>query len=276
MATKIGLAQVILPPGGHDDGLIDKDRVTLSRRSSQRRATTAEPELSLEIAKLAAEIVTPDFASMDDQTYNAAMLEARNEFHAYGVVSGLVLAKKVLPGIDDAARRFQEHKADKDYRLNGQDNLTTYIYWLGYKPATVRKWRQRLREQELIQKIKVLTSNTGAKNMRETNVNQRDKYDATDIAHLERVVRAAQDAADAHPDDDAFDSIRHAIENKPERLPEVGSQDQIATLAVEASSIIFKQLGDKLMGTTEGKRLVQIAREILEFSQKRYPVGRRA
>ena len=207
--------------------------MTPSRGSPQRRAATAKPVLSQELAKLAAEIVTPDFESMDDQTYNAAMVEARNEFYGYGVVSGLVLAKKVLPGIDDAARRFQEHKADKDYRLNGQDNLTTFIHSLGYKPATVRKWRQRLREQELIQKIKLLTSNTGAENRPGKNGQQRDKYDATDIAHLERVARTAEEVAEANPDDAALEPVRRVLQNAPQGMPEVRSTDgEIVELAL--------------------------------------------
>jgi transposase-like protein len=205
---------------------------------------------------------------MDDQEYNAAMVEARNEFRAYRAAYGLVAARKLLPGIDDARRRFREHKADKGYRLNGQDSVTAYIRWLGYEPATVRKWRQRLRDQD--------AGNTGAENRCGNTGKQRDRYDATDIAHLERVVRAAQNAADAHPDDDAFDSIRHAIENKPEGMPEVGSHDQIVALAVEGSEIIFSPFGDRLLGSVEGNRLVQIAREIIALSRKRSPVRRRA
>jgi hypothetical protein len=100
---------------------------------------------------------------MDDQSYHSAMVQVRNEFHAHVSICGLVLANKVLPGIDDAARRFREHKADKGYQLNGHKNLTAYINSLGYKPATVRKWRQRLRDLE--EKVLLLTSNPSAENI---------------------------------------------------------------------------------------------------------------
>jgi hypothetical protein len=234
MAMNTQLAWLTLAPCDGEDRSKDKRAVTVSRMSSEGSAATAEPTLPLEFSKLAAEIVTPHFAGVDDQTYNTAMVEARNEFQVHGVKAGLVLAKKVLPGIDDAARRFQEHKVDKDYRLNGQDNLTAYVHSLGYKPATLREWKQRLRDQELklVQKIKVLSNATSAKNgSGKSGKPPRDKYDATDTAHLERVVRAAQDAPDAYPDDDALNSIRDAIQNKPVRMPTVGSQDQIVTLS---------------------------------------------
>lgn len=45
---------------------------------------------------------------------------------------------------------------------------------------------------------------------------QRDKYDSADIAHLERVARAAQDLADADPDNPEYEPIRKAMRNRPE------------------------------------------------------------
>jgi hypothetical protein len=80
------------------------------------------------------------------------------------------------------------------------------------------------------------------------NGKPRDRYDAIDIAHLERVVRAAEDAADAHPDDDFFNSIRAAIQNKPEGIPGVGTDFE--NLAMEAFEIVFNDLGDQLMAST--------------------------
>jgi hypothetical protein len=44
---------------------------------------------------------------------------------------------------------------------------------------------------------------------------QRQKYDAVDIAHLEKVARAAQQVAEADPDNEEYNSIREAIADKP-------------------------------------------------------------
>jgi hypothetical protein len=47
---------------------------------------------------------------------------------------------------------------------------------------------------------------------------QRNKYNAVDIAHLERVAYAAQKLAEDNPDDEAFEPIRRAIAQKPSGL----------------------------------------------------------
>lgn len=250
-----------LPAIGVDAGVT----VSRRRRNEQRSTRVDTPEL----AHLAPKIETPDFKSMDDCRFNAAMVDARNEFHQHVFASGLVLANKVLPGIDDAARRFQQHKDDKEYRLDGQDCLTGYIHSLGYKPATIRKWRQRLKDRELIEKVKLLTGSSGTKTQRDTSVIQRDKHDATDIARLERVALAAQEAADAHLDDDTFDGIRMAIQKAPQSLHEVASRRDIVTLALEAFEIIFNDLGDQLIGTAKGKRLIDIAQKGLELARRK-------
>ena len=47
---------------------------------------------------------------------------------------------------------------------------------------------------------------------------QRDKYTVVDIAHLEQVARAAQELADADPDNPEYEPIRRAIAQKPSGL----------------------------------------------------------
>ena len=53
--------------------------------------------------------------------------------------------------------------------------------------------------------------------------------------------------------------------------PEVGSD--FVELALEALDIVFNELGDHLMATAKGKRLVEIAREGIALSRRR--VGNR-
>jgi hypothetical protein len=276
MAKTIRVVQpIVLPPDNSESSSVEqvptaaqashKECVTLSRGFEHRDAT-AQPILSPKFANLAAEIVTPDFETIDDQTYHSTMQAAVTTAGSHAILMGMTLAKVVMPGIEEAARRFSAHKGDESYRLNGQRNPTEYIASLGLKAATIRKWRQRLKEQE--QKIKALTGSSGTENEPSAAGKHRDKYDATDSARLERIAHAAEDAAKTNPDDDAFNPVRHAIENKPEHMPEGSSHKQTVRLALEASSIIFNHLGDRLMGTAEGNRLVQIAREILELNRK--------
>lgn len=83
--------------------------------------------------------------------------------------------------------------------------------------------------------------------------------------HLDASLRTIQRALSAMAEGNKQQHCR----KKRQGMPYVRPQNPIVTLAVKASSIVSNQLRDRLIGTTEGKQLVQIATRILELSRKR-------
>jgi transposase-like protein len=89
------------------------------------------------------------YAGLDDKTFTKTLAEFVKQAQKQEEELDSTVYYKILPGLDDAKRRFAEHKGDPRYRLNGCAGIEAYIRELGLKPATVRKWRQRAKERLL-------------------------------------------------------------------------------------------------------------------------------
>jgi uncharacterized coiled-coil protein SlyX len=96
------------------------------------------------------------FAGLDDQTFHTTLSGFVQEAQGQYAVYGLTLYYRILPGVQDAHRRFSEHEGDTNYSLDGCKGIEEYIKKLGLKPATIRKWRQRDKERQFAREIKLL------------------------------------------------------------------------------------------------------------------------
>jgi hypothetical protein len=96
------------------------------------------------------------YDSLDDQTFHSTLSDFVQQAQGQYAEFGLTLYYRILPGLDDAQRRFLEHKGNPDYRLDGCAGIEQYVKKLGLTPARVRKWRQRDKERQFTREIKLL------------------------------------------------------------------------------------------------------------------------
>ena len=101
------------------------------------------------------------YAGLDDATFHRTLSNFVKQAEEHYANIGLTLYYRVLPGLQDAQRRFTEHKSDPEYRLNACKGIEEYIRKLGLDPARVRKWRQRDKEQQSMQEIRILVGQDG-------------------------------------------------------------------------------------------------------------------
>ncbi len=94
-----------------------------------------------------------DFSGLDDRSFHNTLVGFVAEAHQQYAELGLNLYYKILPGIEDARRRFVEYRGDPKYELNGCKGFQEYVKALGVKPATLRKWRERAKERETISRL---------------------------------------------------------------------------------------------------------------------------
>jgi hypothetical protein len=78
------------------------------------------------------------YTGLDDKTFSKTLAEFVKQAQKQEEELDSTVYYKILPGLDDAKRRFAEHKGDPRYRLNGCAGIEAYIRELGLKPATVR------------------------------------------------------------------------------------------------------------------------------------------
>jgi hypothetical protein len=118
----------------------------------------------------------------------------------FGPIKGLYKRLKAqLPYIREARKRWGKTFQGRRVPVPGKPSWTEFCEQeLGVSVRTIQKWLAEDDEEKAAAKKHV-----------------RDKYDSSDIAHLEKVVRVAQKVADNNPDDPAFDPIRKAIQEKP-------------------------------------------------------------
>src|SRR5664280_3523582 len=96
------------------------------------------------------------YAGLDDKTFTKTLAKFVEQGKKQAEELGSTLYYKILPGLQDARRRFAEHKGDTQYRLNGCTGIEQFTRKLGLKPATVRKWRQREKERLFNAEVKLL------------------------------------------------------------------------------------------------------------------------
>jgi hypothetical protein len=96
------------------------------------------------------------YAGMNDDAFHTTLVGFVEQAMQQTSDLGLTLYCRILPGLQDAQRRFDEHTDDPEYRLDGCAGIEQYISKLGLKPATVRKWRQREKERMFLQSLKLL------------------------------------------------------------------------------------------------------------------------
>jgi hypothetical protein len=96
------------------------------------------------------------YAGLDDKTFTKTLVGFVEQGKKQAEELGSTLYYKILPGLQDARRRFDEHKREPQYRLNGCPGIEAFTRKLGLKPATVRKWRQREKERLFNAEVKLL------------------------------------------------------------------------------------------------------------------------
>jgi hypothetical protein len=118
----------------------------------------------------------------------------------FGPIKGLYKRLKAqLPYIREARKRWGKKFQGRRVPVPGKSSWTEFCEQeLGVSVRTIQKWLAEDDEEKAAAKKHL-----------------RDKYDSSDIAHLEKVARVAQKVADNNPDDPAFDPIRKAIKEKP-------------------------------------------------------------
>jgi alkylated DNA repair dioxygenase AlkB len=96
------------------------------------------------------------YAGLNDDAFNTTLMGFVEQARRQTADVGLTLYCRILPGLQDAQRRFEEHKGDPNYRLNGCAGIEEYIRKAGLNPATIRKWRQREKERMFLQSLNLL------------------------------------------------------------------------------------------------------------------------
>ena len=96
------------------------------------------------------------YDSLDDQTFHRTLSDFVQQAQGQYAEFGLTLYYRILPGLQDAQRRFGEHRDEPDYRLDGCAGIEQYVKKLGLTPARVRKWRQRDKERQFVREVKLL------------------------------------------------------------------------------------------------------------------------
>jgi hypothetical protein len=97
------------------------------------------------------------YGGLDDKTFHSTLSHFVKQAQGQYADFGLTLYYRVLPGLQDAQRRFREHEHDPEYRLEGCSGVEEYVKKLGLKPARVRKWKQRDKERQFMRKLKLLS-----------------------------------------------------------------------------------------------------------------------
>jgi hypothetical protein len=96
------------------------------------------------------------YAGLNDDAFHTTFVGFVEQARQQTADLGLTLYCRILPGFQDAQRRFEEHSDDPNYRLDGCAGIEAYIVKQGFKPATLRKWRQREKERMFLQALKLL------------------------------------------------------------------------------------------------------------------------
>lgn len=96
------------------------------------------------------------YIDLDDQTFHTTLSGFVQQAQGHYAQYGLTLYYRILPGLQDAERRFKEHEGNPTYTLEGCKGIEEYVKKLGLKPATIRKWRQRDKERQFMREVKFL------------------------------------------------------------------------------------------------------------------------
>jgi hypothetical protein len=91
---------------------------------------------------------TPDYASMTTDNFHESLIGSIDQMQENNMQAGLILATKVLPGLDDAKRRFNAGET-----IDAYNKIEAYTKSLGFTPEQVRQWRSRLKKKELAKLI---------------------------------------------------------------------------------------------------------------------------
>lgn len=97
-------------------------------------------------------VETPNFSAMTETQFHLTMVNATDKANERSAQQGLAIYRIILPGLEFAKAQFAEGKT-----VNGCTGIEAYITSLGLQPATIRKWRQRDAESDLLKKINHLT-----------------------------------------------------------------------------------------------------------------------
>jgi hypothetical protein len=97
-------------------------------------------------------VETPNFSAMTETQFHLMMVNARDKANEHAEQHGLAIYKIILPGLEFAKAQFAEGKT-----VNGCTGIEAYIKSLGLQPATIRKWRERAANRDLLKKINQLT-----------------------------------------------------------------------------------------------------------------------
>lgn len=95
---------------------------------------------------------TPNFSAMTETQFHLTMVNATDKANERARQQGLAIYRIILPGLEFAKAQFAEGKT-----VNGCTGIEAYTTSLGLRPATIRKWRQRDAESDLLKKINHLT-----------------------------------------------------------------------------------------------------------------------
>src|ERR1039458_3707601 len=115
----------------------ERDTVTLDLLNG------SEPSIGVE---------TPNFSAMTETQFHLTMVKATDKANEYAEQHGLAIYQIILPGLEFAKAQFAEGKT-----VNGCTGIEAYIKSLGLQPPTIRKWRERAANRDLLKKINQLT-----------------------------------------------------------------------------------------------------------------------
>jgi hypothetical protein len=105
-----------------------------------------------------------DYASMSTKEFHETLCSRVDEMQKGFMQTGLTLYQQILPGLEDARRRFAAGE-----KINGHKGIEAYIESLGLTPEQVRQWRHRALEKELIKKTGLLTGHAPKKRGKKNN-----------------------------------------------------------------------------------------------------------
>jgi hypothetical protein len=83
----------------------------------------------------------PNFQTLTTHDFERQMDKACSDFRGHYAQAGVQLAAVILPGLEDAKRRFKNGEV-----IEGCEKIEQYIRHLGFTPEQVRQWRHRLND----------------------------------------------------------------------------------------------------------------------------------
>jgi hypothetical protein len=114
----------------------------------------------------------PNYPSMTEKQFSEYMVAAAGSVREHNTHTGLAIAVKIIPGVEEAKHRLKRGEAlvgmgGKTFK--GEKQIGAYVRNLGLNPDTVRQWKHRLEEATLIKKLRAMGIDPAKKRQTTTN-----------------------------------------------------------------------------------------------------------